>query len=388
MLDLKLLSNELLMRKDDIIDFEQEASDLMDSYKIKLPTMDTLDKSINDRLGPYSGSKVLEEGAFIRHFKQQFASRSKATDWALEILQGRTIAAVDGSQILPSRRYSVPIGVAQAGLVINRHTQPDGFSTSQKLSIIIPKDFEDYSGASAYSQTPVSLKRHQLECEQIIRFMHENPGNLVFLDGSLVMSFINQFDDQIRRQYAASIVELLKASEETRTPVAAYTDMSLNKDIVTLMKKHFKLRPTTHLTDAHLIRDLLRWGDRTRAFLSDRDDRMKMNEAAGDNPSVLDLYGPYRDSIAFFYIQSSGGLPSKVELPKWAFEAGMADHITDVVRAECIIRPGYPDIIHRAHEYTVVGNGDTERFNGMLDAFAEQNKIKIYKSAKELNKRI
>ena len=44
MLDLKLLSNELSDRKDDIIGFEQEASDLMDSYKEKLPMMDTLDK--------------------------------------------------------------------------------------------------------------------------------------------------------------------------------------------------------------------------------------------------------------------------------------------------------------------------------------------------------
>ena len=172
--------------------------------------------------------------------------------------------------------------------------------------------------------------------------MHENPGKLVFLDGSLVISFINQFDDKIRQKYADSIVEILKASEMTHTPVAAYTDMSLNKDIVTLMKKHFKLRPTTHLTDAYLIKDLFKWGDRTRAFLSDRDDRMKMNDATNDNPSVLDLYGPYKDSIAFFYIQSSGGLPSKVEMPKWAFEAGMADYVADVVRAECIIRPGIP----------------------------------------------
>ncbi len=322
MLDLKLLSNELSDRKDDIVGFEQEASDLMDSYKLKLSAMDFLDKKINDPLGQYSGSKVLEEGPFIRRYRQQFVSRSKATDWAMEILKDKTIAAVDGSQILPSRRYSVPIGVAQAGLVINRHTRPDGFSTSQKLSLIIPSDFDDYNGVSAYSQTPVSLKRHQLECEQIIRFMHESPGNLVFLDGSLVMSFINQFDDKIRKGYVDSIVELLKASEETRSPVAAYTDMSLNKDIVTLMKKHFKLRPTTHLTDAHLIKDLFKWGDRTRAFLSDRDDRMKMDGAANENPSVLDLYGPYRDTIAFFYIQSSGGLPSKVEMPKWAFEAG------------------------------------------------------------------
>lgn len=382
MLDLRLLSNELIARKDDIVGFEREASDVMEAYKLKLPMMDNLDKSINEQLGPYSGSKVLEEGAFIRRFKPQFENRSKATDWALDILKGQIIAAVDGSQVFPSRENSLQVGVAQAGLVINRHTGLNGCTTSQKLALILPGEFEAYGGLSAYSQAPVSLKRHQLECDRIIEFMRENPGNIIFLDGSLVMSFINQLDEKVRMKYVDSIVQLLRISEETRTPVAAYTDMSLNKDLITLMRRHFRLIPTTHLYDALLLRFELKWGDRTRAFLSDRDDRGK------DNRSILDLYGPYRDTIAFFYIQSSGGLPSKIEMPKWAFEAGMADHIADVVRAECIIRPGYPDIIHRAHEYTVVGNGDAERFNGMLDAFAEQNKIKIYKSAKELNKQL
>lgn len=382
MLDLKLLSNELFNRRDDIVSFEHEASDVMASYLVKLPLMDTLDRGINDRLGPYSGSKVLEEGAFVHRFKPRFLNRSAATDWALDILKDKTVAAVDGSQIFPSRSFSIPIGVAQAGLVINRHTGLDGYSASQKISLIVPREFDEYGGVSAYSQAPVSLKRHKLECERIIEFMHESPGNLIFLDGSLVISFINQMDEKVRMEYVDSIVRLLKASEETRTPIAAYTDMSLNKDILTLMRRHFKLRPTTHLTDVHLILSSLNWGDRTRMFLSDRDDRGK------ENKSVLDLYGLYRDSVAFFYIRSSGGLPSKVEIPKWAFEAGMADNIADIVRAECIIRPGYPDIIHRAHEYASISNAEAERFAGMLDAFASQSQINIYKSAKELNKRI
>ena len=77
-----------------------------------------------------------------------------------------------------------------------------------------------------------------------------------------------------------------------------------------------------------------------------------------------------------------------MEVPKWAYEAGMLDSIADVVRAECIIRPGYPDIIQRAHEYTAIRQSEAEQFNRILDHFAAANNIKIYKSAKELHKQL
>jgi hypothetical protein len=277
----------------------------------------------------------------------------------------------------------VPIGLAQAGLVVNRHTGIDGFATSQKMSLVTPGEFEAYKGISAFSETPVSLKRHQLECEMIVEFMREYPCSLVFFDGSVILSYINDIaDEKVRLKYVEAIVGVLRASEETGTPVAAYTDMPLNKDVITLMRKYFKLPPVTHLSDVHLMGRTLDWGDRTRAFICDRDDR------ARENKSVLDLYGPYRDSIAFFYIQSSGGLPSRIEVPVWAYNAGLAEGIADVVRAQCIVRPGYPDIIHRAHEYTIISSTEAGQFNRMLDRFAAANGIKIYKSAKELNKQL
>jgi hypothetical protein len=383
MLDLKLLSNELLNCKDEMIGLEKDESSVRDEYRKKLPLIDGLDHRVNEKLPPYSGCKVLEEGALIRRFSKRFINRGHATDWAMDILRGKTIAAVDGSQVYASRSYSVPIGLAQSGLVINRHTGADSVSKSYKLSLIFPKEFDEHGGMSAYSTVPVSLKRHQLECKAIIGFMHKEPGNLIFYDGSIVLSHINQLEEKVRERYAESIVELMKASEETHTPVAAYTDMSLNKDFVTMMRHYFKLRPTTHLADAHVLVDEMRWGDRTRAFISDRDDRDVKNDR-----SVLDLYGPYRDSIAFFYIQSGGDLPSKVEVPKWAYEEGIIEDIANVIRAQCIIRPGYPDIIHRAHEYTVISQSEAEQFSRMLDGFAAASGIKIYKSAKELNKQL
>jgi len=355
----------------------------MNAYREKLPLLDTLDARANDRLPPYSGCKVLEDGAFLRRFSKRFRNRGEATDWAMGVLSGKTIAAVDGSQVYASRGYSVPVGLVQAGLIVNRHMGVDGFSSSCRLSLVLPREFEEHGGMSAYSTVPVSLKRHQLECKAIIDFMRYNPGSMIFFDGSLVLSFISQLEEKVREQYAASIIEMMEASEDTRTPVIAYTDMSLNKDLITMMRHYYRLPPTTHLVDVYLLDGMLNWGDRTRAFLSDREDRDVKNKR-----STLDLYGPYRDSVAFFYIQPGGGLPSKIEVPRWVYEERLLDTIADMVRAECIIRPGYPDIIHRAHEYAMISQPEAEQFNRMLEGFATMNGIKIYKSAKEQNKRM
>jgi len=180
MLDLRLLSRELMDRRSEILDFEQKESDVLEKYREKLPMLDSLGCDANARLPPYSGSKFLEDGPLVRPFKKRFVNRAEATDWALEILKGRTVAAVDGSQVFASRRYSVPIGLTQAGLVVNRHTGSDGFSASYKMSLITPTEFEAYRGATSFSETPVSLRRHQLECEQICEFMRMNPGDIVF----------------------------------------------------------------------------------------------------------------------------------------------------------------------------------------------------------------
>ena len=176
MLDLRLLSSELLDRKDEILDFEQKESDILDKYKEKLPLLDTLDRGVNSRLPLYSGSKVLEEGPFVRPFKKRFNNRTEATDWALEVLKGRTVAAVDGGQVFASRRYSVPIGLTQAGLVINKHSGQRGFSTSYKMALIPPSEFEAYGGTSAFSEVPVSLRRHELECEHTRGLHALEPG--------------------------------------------------------------------------------------------------------------------------------------------------------------------------------------------------------------------
>jgi hypothetical protein len=383
MLDIKMLSSELSSRKNEIIGYENELSGASKPYLEKLPALDIMDASANEKLPRYSGCKVLEEGAFIKKFNKKLASRKEATDWALSILKDKTIAAVDGSQIFPSKEISASIGLAQSYTIINSHKEGGQFSTSAIMSLIFPDDFEEYGSRYVYAEAPVSLKRFELECDSIIDFMDRHKGCPIFFDGSIVLSFINQVEEKLRERYVKKIISMLDASEETKTPVIAYTDLSLNRDLVTLIQKYFMLRYSPYIKDIHLIRSSMAWGDRTRAFLSDRDDK-----GGKENKSVLDLYGKHRDMVAFFYIQASGGLPSKVEIPLWCYNSGMVDDIADIIRSECIIRPGYPDIIHRAHEYAKISHTENELFNSILESFAIQNNIKLYRSAKEFNKQL
>ncbi len=382
MLDLKLLSGELDSRKEEIIGYDSETSSVGKLYADRLRMLDDLDASINAQLGTYSGSKVLEDGPFVRRFGHAFLTRQEATDWALDVLKDRNVAAVDGSQIYPSRHISVPIGLVQACTVMNSHNGERRFSTNSKLHLMLPADFEE-NGSYVFAQAPVSTKRFELECLQIGEFMRSHPGDMAFLDGSLVLSFTGQQEEKEQARYIKAITDLLDVSEETRSPLIAYTDMSMSKDILTFMRYAFRLQPSGHLTDAFLISDRLRWGDRTRAFTCDRDDRLQKGQR-----STLDLYGRHRDNVAFFFIMSGGHLVSKVEVPKWCYDEGLVERIADTIRAECIIRPGYPDIIHRAHEYASISFAETEMFRGMIDSFAAKHRIKIYKSAKELNKQL
>ena len=382
MLDLKLLSGELDARKEEIVSYDTGTTTIARSYADRLRLLDGLDRASNARLGPYSGSKVLEEGEFVRRFGHAFRSRQEATDWALRVLAGRNVVAVDGSQVYPSRHISVPIGLVQACTVVNGHGERR-FSTTSRLHLMLPADFER-DGNYVYAQAPVSARRFELECKQIGAYMRSSPGDVVFFDGSLVLSFIRPQEEKEQAKYVAAVTGILDVAEETSSPLVAYTDMSLSKDLITLMRHAFGLPPAGHLSDAFLISPRLRWGDRTRAFACDRDDR-----PPGGGKSTLDLYGRHRDDVAYFYIMSGGQLASKVEVPKWCVtDDDLLDRIADTIRAECIVRPGYPDIIHRAHEYAAISFAEAEMFRGMIDAFAARHRIKIYKSAKELNKQL
>ncbi|MDP2846371.1 MAG: DNA double-strand break repair nuclease NurA, partial [Candidatus Methanoperedens sp.] len=378
MIDLKNISLQFDAKLDSIMSYDIERSELTEEYRNELTKFRNIDTSMNERLPPYSGAKFLETGKLIHPFHYNWKNRHEAMGWVDTVLSGVAVGAVDGSQIYSDKNFEIPIAVIQTSSVFNRHTANGDYKQETGASLITPDEFETasvYSFGSEY----VDARRFSMECNTIIRLMKEHEKLYVLLDGALILSHINVLNRNIREIYINAIVKLLSASRETRNTVIGFIDTTMPRDITLMMHFLFGLKKTK-LSDTHLFSHLL-WGERTAAFLCDRDDRR--GEVSS---SVLDNYGLFKNSIAFFYMRLSNGLPARVEFPAWVHEKEDIDKLADIIRAQCVIRGNYPDILMRAHDAAVIRMSEHDLYYGMFDNFCKAHGIKINQSAKHFHK--
>ncbi len=377
MIDLKNISLQFDARLSAIKSYDAERSELTAEYRRELEKMKLIDTGMNSQLHQYSGAKLLEPGKLVHPFPYSWKNRHEAMEWVDSVLSGVAVGAVDGSQIYSDKNYEIPIAVIQTSRIFNRHANND-YKQETDVTIITPDEFEDasvYSFGSEY----VDARRFSMECDSVIRLMKEHEKLYVLLDGALILSHINVLNRNIREIYVKAIMRLLEASENTRAPVIGFIDTTMPRDITLMMHNLFKLKKSK-LADTHLFSHL-KWGERTAVFLCDRDDRR-----GEESKSVLDNYGRFRNEIAFFYMRLSNGLPARIEFPAWVFKEGMVDKLADIIRAQCVIRSNYPDILMRAHEAALIRMNEHALFYGMLENFCRTHGIKINKSAKHFHK--
>jgi hypothetical protein len=379
MLNIRDLSSEFEARKGAIINYERETSGELDEYKKALPDLDHADASRNDSLPQYSGAKLFEQGDVIRRFRLAAAwnNPEDVIGWVDGVLSGVTVGSADGSQIYPDKNYGLPIAAVQIGSIYNRHTTDREYAQGTSATLITPDEFAD-AGVYAYGKEFVDARRFALECDALIDLMRTNDQIYLLLDGTLVPSHINALRKNLKDIYLDAMMKLLDASKETGNLIIGYVDVSVQRDVVTMMRHIYGLKETKKLFDPVLFADELNWGDRTKAFICNRDDRR-----GTDSPSVLDTYIRYRDSVAFFYMRM-GDLPSRIEFPVWcADDTGEIDRIADIVRAETILRGSYPDILMIAHRNAVITTKEHEVFYRMLSRFCRAHGIVTHAGAKQ-----
>ncbi|HID26834.1 MAG TPA: DNA double-strand break repair nuclease NurA [Methanosarcinales archaeon] len=381
MLDLKNLSNQFDFKKDAIITYKREISREMIDYQNALSKINYADVELNKKLPKYSGAKLLEEGELIKKFKENWNSRSEAIEWVDKILSGVNVGGVDGSQIYPDKNFEIPIAAVQICTVHNKHTIDKNYHIAISTNIITPDEFEKHQ-VYAFGKDLVDARRFADECNGLIKLMQEHKKIYTLLDGTLVVSHIKAMNQNIKDIYIKALKKLFRASYRTRNPIIGYVDTSQSRDLVLMMSFLFNLTKTNKLLDSILLEKYLNWGDRTKAFLCDRDDRH------GGKTSVLDMYDEFRDGVAFFYIRMSRGLPNRVEFPRWIVEVGETEKIANIVRAETILRGDYPDILLRAHEMVAIKEKEHNLFFGMLENFCKIHGIPIKRSAKWFHKGI
>ena len=324
-------------------------------------------------------------------FARQWHSHQEARDWASQVLLGQPVLAVDGSQIPPSRDFSVPVAAVQIGWFENPHDPKQPYVKDLTFEVLPPVELygtrdlstteTDQSAGGIMGENQVNLRRFQQECARLAQYMQENAGRsprpLCFLDGSLVISFAANLNDKLRELYVEAVVTLLETSTRTRVPLVGYVDTSYARDICFMLTHLFSLPGDVSVNDGQLLRPLMYWGDRSPVFACARDD------------GVLPSYGDMARQVCFSYLKTTAeGQPARVEMPAWlAEDAAERERVLNLVRAECVVGNGYPYALETADAVAVISMEDRERFYATFQRFAEKEGLPLRYSRKSLSKR-
>lgn len=330
------------------------------------------------RPGALPSEEWTAPGPFVVRFGQRFAHHREAREWAAARLAGVTTIAVDGSEIKPTKDYSLPIAAVQVAWFENHH-RPDGrYVKDVSFRLIHPDDLiaANADGFGIADQL-LALRRFQLEVERLVDRMDRlasrrpsGPPPVAFFDGSLVVSFAARMLETIGPDYILGIGRLLEASERTGIPVVGYVDTSMAKDLATLVAALASLPASQRLADSRVVDPILEWGDRTRLLVCARDDVLSSYQF-GDGAD-------YSREICFTYLKTTRlAPPARLDLPRWILRAGWLEHVLDIVRAEVVVGNGYPYCIETADACAVLGALDREHFYRIVQDFATQQGLQL-----------
>jgi hypothetical protein len=306
----------LHLKKTDFKDYHRSAWEELQLYRNAIAPVQKLnEKKLKETLSQQicPGAHLLEswEAAqkWVISSKLKWSNREESLHWAKEQLEGVTLFAVDGSQIFPSTDLSIPIALVQIGWFENRHTTTGDYDKNNRLNVLSPLDLISTSPGQPLDRQ-VNMFRFQMEIERLIEFMEGHrdcPDCLVFLDGALVATFAEAIDPECRAFYVQCLLDLLRASEQTRVPVVGYIDASNARDLVTMLQSLQSLPDAPAIQDAPLIGQGMKWGDRTPAFICAR------GKGLG-REGVLKDYQEQAERIIFTYLKTNDRPPVRIDL--------------------------------------------------------------------------
>lgn len=367
--------------------YQVELTNMLAAYENDLARLAQRSRAeIEKRLAqvPWPGARPT--GEHDRHpdivipFEQAWSNHEQARRWAREVLQGVPTIAVDGSQIVPSKEISIPVGAVQVGWFVNPHTSDRPYVKDLYFEILPPDELSEGEEVSGFPDWRVNDRRFLLECDKLveqIRAFAESPVKPVcFFDGSLVISFVQHMQPERQRLYVDAVVTLLEASAHYRVPLVGYVDTSYAYDLVAMLDLLAGRPDRGRISDGGLLRPRMGWGDRTAAYICAREDK------------VLPLGGTkYYDQVCFVYLKTTAGRPpARLDLPRWLLEAGELERVVDVVRAECVVGNGYPYAVETADAVAVITHQDRERFYRLLQEFTEKENLPLRFSRKAVSK--
>jgi hypothetical protein len=348
---------------------------------------------VDDRLGGIAwpgarASDELDRNGVVLRFAERWPTAREARIWALERLKGVPTLAVDGSQIAPSKEFAVPTSLVQVAWFENYHDAARPYVKDVRNVVLAPNDPQLESGEAAreveeyvFAESRLNQCRFALEMDVAVeRLSHlaAAPPPVVFIDGTFVLSFTSRMIPRARAVYLQALFRLLEASERYRVPVVGYVDTSMAADLATMLQQAFDLPPVL-VADAQLLRARLEPFDRTITFQCARGDVLPMYADLAERDWSKDLY--------FVYLKTGRDrAPARLDFPRWILEAGLLDHVVDVVRAEAVVGSGYPYALETADAAAVLTTEDRLTFYRLFHDFAHASGLEAALPGKSISK--
>jgi hypothetical protein len=374
-------------------DFAHFDTDFREQVRIYAGALDQLESlsldELRERLDGHDAPGALptaefKSGALIQPFAHDWRAHEDARRWSLDTLAGRTTFAADGSQILPSKDFSVPVAAVQVAWFENAHTPAGVYVKDATFEILPPTEIlVRTGGATELSEQVVHKRRYGMEAAALRSFMlgaasrgfAADQPPVVFFDSLLVISFAELLPDEQRDFYVNEIVSLLDVSKQAGVPLVGYIDMSYARDLVNMLQAAFDLPDAQRISDAALLTDRMAWGDRTAFFCCAR-------------RGILEAYGEaWRRGVGFTYLQTASDRPpSRLDIPMWVAERGLLDYVVDTVRGEVVVGNGYPYAIEAADQAAVLSGRDRDAFYSLFQEFAERERLRLRVARKAISK--
>jgi hypothetical protein len=367
-------------------DFTMQREAVVDSYRQALQESRGLSAAqVRERVSEIARPGALpsdehdRSSDWLLRFGARFGNHREARQWAFERIRGTTTVAVDGSELRPSRDYSIPVGFVQVAWFRNPHLDADGqrYEKDAHLEVVLP-------GAGA---SDVSLRRFEMECETLVNLITElkglDPPPVIYFDGTLVVSFVNEMAHELGQHYIDAVVKVIDASEHFRVPLVGYVDSSDAKDLCVLLSNLEGLPTPRGVNDAAVLGSEMSWGDRTKAFVCARDDRTLDRYAAPGREHT------FAREVCFTYLKTTAaGPPARLDVPAWVVRAGLLDHVVDVTRCEVVATAaGYPYAIESADAAAVLRTDDRQRLLRAAQRFCDHHGMDLSVVPKAASKR-
>jgi hypothetical protein len=371
-------------KRDEFADFDAKTLHLLKRYRealaatASLSAVEMLEQLSQVAPGDRGAEllEVLDNSGWVIPSGLAWDNREASLTWARQHITGITTFAVDGSQIYPSKDFSIPVALVQIGWYQNSHRSDGHYEKDVAVDVMTPTSLKVNNSGEPVDRR-VNMRRFELETERIIQFMADHTGCtdcLALFDGSLVVTFAEALDETARQSYVRCVAQLLQASEHYQVPVVGYIDTTYAHDLTLLLRRLWDLPDSGAIHDAMLIGTGMQWGDRTPLFCCRR-------------PGVLQHYpAPLSSQIGFIYLKAHDGYPVRLELPIWIQTSGQLEHVLNWVRSEIIVGGGYPYAIETADQTAVLQAGDRQTFYRIVQDWAEQERLNLRLSRKMVSK--